>query len=379
MNATPPPEPSPQAAAARVDVARLLAEARQQAEAPALSAEDFARAAEAALDRYPSESFTPGGTLRPAAPPHPVTLSPLPAATPTPAPISSAPASSAPTSSAPTSSAPASPAAPLPFPAPRPWARWSLAAAAAVLLAGGFLLRPLLFRGDDQLRDGPLRVTRDGRIAHPEALPGDLLASLESSIRQRSAAVLLGDAGPLRGSGLADLPNTALDVFLNGAQALTGAALELLQPLSGATVEDERPELRWAPRPGATRYVVRLQQPGESDTTWQSPELPASQTSWRPPQPLTRGETYRWSVTALDASGQPVASSPAAALRILSAADLASLGQLRRTYGGSHLVLAAAYARLGMEAEARGEIAELARKEPDSALARELAGSLRPK
>lgn len=370
MNPGTPQPDSTSAAAARAELARLAAEARAVASAAEGSAEDFARSAEAALERFPVESFAPGGTLG-----RPVAVRPASELRMIEPPVGAVPLS------VPPPAEPAEKIVPMPLAAaPRRWQPWSLAAAAVVLLAGAFLLRPLLFRGDDQLRDGPLRVTRDGRIADPAGLPSDLLASVESSIRNRSAAVLLGDSGPLRsGPGLADLPGTALDVLLSGANALAGATLKLLQPLSGSTVEETRPELRWSPEPKAASYVVKLQQPSESEAILASATLPAGQTSWRPPRALERGEAYRWSVTALGADGQPVAASPAAALRVLSAADLTGLEQIRRAYGGSHLVLAAAYARLGMETEARREIAELARKEPDSALARELAGSLQTK
>ena len=69
-------------------------------------------------------------------------------------------------------------------------------------------------------------------------------------------------------------------------------------PAPGATVEI--PTLRWEPLPGANEYDVTLTRVDNGQTVSAS----TFSTSWTPRSVLAVGETYRWSVRAVSASGR---------------------------------------------------------------------------
>lgn len=332
---------NPSAAAARAELGRCVAEARAADAAGAGSAEEFARAAEAVLDAFPEESFAPGGTL-------PGASRALP-------PAAQSVASESGTKV-------------VQFPgAARRWPLRALALAAGVVLAGGLLLRSLLTppASTDQLRDGPLRVAADGRINSAQ-VPPDLLAIIQEAIQTRSVAGLLGEAGLLRGG-------TEPSVSLRGG--LLPPEPKPLTPTPGSTIEDDRPEFRWQAVPGVRGYVVVVAVPAQNEYI-ESPELPPTQTTWRVTPALERGAIHRWKVSALFPDGQSIESSPVV-LKVLSHAEIEMLQTIRRQHAGSRLILAAAYARAGLEEQARKEIAELAREQPGSKLAQDFAASMK--
>ncbi|MGH8093683.1 MAG: hypothetical protein ACREIF_09450 [Chthoniobacterales bacterium] len=208
-------------------------------------------------------------------------------------------------------------------------------------------------------------VNASGEIAGLSPLPPDLQRAVHEAISsgkiERPASL-----GELRG------PRDTLA----GAPSPEGS-FHVVAPV-GSVVEAERPTFRWSEEPGATSYRVNLVPPG--DAVVSSPLLPASATAWTPDEPLSPNETYDWEVEALK-DGETLAKSPSppepeARFRVLDAASRTGLQQLREKWGASHLVMGLAYARVGLVAEARRELEELVRENPQSALPKNLLTSL---
>jgi hypothetical protein len=209
------------------------------------------------------------------------------------------------------------------------------------------------------LDDGGRRVTLDstGRL---EGLP-PLSTEVQDAVR---AALDHGrvDTAPVL-AGLIGARGTLL-----GPAA--GTVFSLSSPL-GTLVEDDRPTLRWQALPGADGYSVAV---FDSDfrAVDRSPRLRG--TEWRVPQPLARGATYSWQVTATKDGKEvlaPDAASAEARFRVLSVAEAEGLAQARREYAGSHLVLGILYARAGLLDDAERELRALVRANPDSPAARD--------
>jgi hypothetical protein len=76
-----------------------------------------------------------------------------------------------------------------------------------------------------------------------------------------------------------------------------GKAFRLLYPLRRVITED-RLTFRWESLSGATNYRVYVLDVN-SDQVAQSEELSPTQTQWRAPTPLRRGQIFSWVVTAL--------------------------------------------------------------------------------
>jgi hypothetical protein len=187
--------------------------------------------------------------------------------------------------------------------------------------------------------------TRDTRLADEiAALPEDVRPAVSEAIQH----------GKLR------LP-TDLSQFLGRAHTLPGApeantGFALLGPF-GETIAETRPEFRWQPLAGATRYSVVIVDAGLHPVQ-RSPALRT--TVWRPRRPLRRGQTYLWQVTAtLRGRSTVVASGPSSAealLRIVPSKLADELAQFRRGHEEAHLVLGALYAQAGMLTESADEL-----------------------
>ncbi len=195
------------------------------------------------------------------------------------------------------------------------------------------------------LRDGPLRISSDGRIA------GDLPAV----VRERISALL-------------DQARSGPSISRTGAQAPSASpsrALEPIFPADGVTVERMDVTLRWAAVPGAAEYELSVSgclEPTRLKTL-----------AFALPFPFGRGRIYSWNVRALDGSGALVTElAPPAIFKILPETSAAELSDLRRALGKSHLALATFYLRAGMRPEAMAELQALAAENPGSDLARKL-------
>ena len=153
-------------------------------------------------------------------------------------------------------------------------------------------------------------------------------------------------------------------------------AFKLLYPTRRVIIED-RPMCRWEGLSGASSYRVYLLD-SKGNTIVTSGELSPTETQWRTPTSLKRGEVFSWVVTALVDGKEivsPAASAPEMKFAVLSTKDAQELTQLKKT--GSHLALGVFYTRAGLLTEAEREFQQLVRLNPQSQLPAKLLRSVR--
>lgn len=156
----------------------------------------------------------------------------------------------------------------------------------------------------------------------------------------------------------------------------SGKAFKLLYP-SRRVVTEGKPTFRWESLSGVTSYRVYVLD-ANGDQVAQSEELPPTQTQWKPPSPLRRGQIFSWVVTALVDGKEivsPSASAPEVKFAILSGNDLNEWNQLKKS--DSHLALGVFYARVGLMTEAEREFQKLIQLNPQSELPQKLLQSVR--
>ena len=155
-----------------------------------------------------------------------------------------------------------------------------------------------------------------------------------------------------------------------------GKAFKLLYP-SRRVVSEDRPTFSWESLSAVTNYRVYVLD-ANGDQVAQSEELPPTQTQWKAPTPLRRGQIFSWVVTALIDGKEivsPSASTPEVKFAILSSNDLNELNHLKKS--DSHLALGVFYARVGLLTEADRELQKLVQLNPQSELSRKLLQSVR--
>ncbi len=155
-----------------------------------------------------------------------------------------------------------------------------------------------------------------------------------------------------------------------------GQGFRLLYPVQSVVIED-RPGFRWDNLPGVSSYRVYVLDAKGSQVV-QSEELPPTQTQWRTPARLRRGQIFSWVVTALVDGKKvvsPSASAPEMKFAVLSSANLQELSRLKES--NSHLALGVFYARTGLLNEAEREFESLVKLNPQSELSRKLVKSVR--
>lgn len=150
----------------------------------------------------------------------------------------------------------------------------------------------------------------------------------------------------------------------------------LLYPVRSVVVED-RPVFQWESLPGVSSYQVYVLD-ANGNQVGQSEELQPTQTQWKAPAPLRRGQIFSWVVTALMEGKRvvsPSASAPEMKFAVLSTADFKELTRLKRS--DSHLALGVFYARAGLLNEAEREFETLIKLNPQAELPRKLLQSVR--
>jgi hypothetical protein len=156
------------------------------------------------------------------------------------------------------------------------------------------------------------------------------------------------------------------------------SGLRVIEPV-GTAVRDFRPRFRWTTAPDASGYQINVVEE-TSGALVASEQLPPSATEWQPREPLAAGEAYQWEVQAVrDGSviaNSPTPPDPEARFRVLTAAKLADLDEVKRASGGSHLVMGVANARAGLIDEAIREFQLLREQNPDAELPRRLLAQL---
>lgn len=150
----------------------------------------------------------------------------------------------------------------------------------------------------------------------------------------------------------------------------------LLYPLRRVVTED-RPVFRWESLPGVSSYRVYVLD-ADGNQVSQSEELPPTQTQWKVPVRLRRGQIFLWVVTAMVDGKKivsPSASTPEMKFAILSTADFQELIHLKQS--NSHLALGIFYARTGLLDLAESEFQSLVELNPKSEMPRKLLHSVR--
>lgn len=207
-----------------------------------------------------------------------------------------------------------------------------------------------------------VELDRTGKLNGVEDLPEAL---------QSLARAALGARSLQKPDVLASL--TAPRITLRDSSA-SRESFEQLWPI-GTVIVTNRPTLRWQPLPGAVSYTVSV---FDNDFNPVGRSGPQASTQWTTPT-LRRGMIYSWEVIASKNTQEvksPVAPGPRAQFRILEDAKLAELMNLKRQTPVSHLVLGLTYARFGLLVEAEDEFRELARENPNSAVANNLLQSV---
>jgi len=215
------------------------------------------------------------------------------------------------------------------------------------------------------LHDGnrEVRLLCDGQLAGITGLTSDEQRRITNALR----------------AGMVVIPPAAAQLAKTGeALRSTFPGTSSFEPLApiGCIIVSDRPTFEWTAVPAA-RYRVEVfsdhfrpvADSGMLDTT-----------RWTLPQPLPRGATYVWQVTAFSNSGEttsPAPPAPEARFAILDEANAEAIARLEQTQPRSHLALGVAYAEAGVTAEAEREFQELASENEGSADAQRLLQSLR--
>ena len=136
---------------------------------------------------------------------------------------------------------------------------------------------------------------------------------------------------------------------------------------AGTAVESARPELTWPPVVGAS-YRVTI----AADERIVAESEPLKTNRWRPSRDLPRGAVYQWQVEVTRAgrtSIVPPPAQPQAMFAVISETAARELQAARTAHPGDHLLLALLCARAGLVDEARRELRDHARVEPEIARA----------
>jgi hypothetical protein len=180
-------------------------------------------------------------------------------------------------------------------------------------------------------------------------------------------------------SGRVETPPELQDLAEGTASAARGedaeATATLLSPVA-TIVRDARPTFSWRSRPGATGYTVEVFDAGLNAVA-RSESL--TRTSWRVGRPLKRGEIYVWQVvTRLGAQDAAPLAPPAAEgrFKVMGSVESTALERDLRGAEGSRLAAGVLLARAGCLDDARKELQELVKDNPESPLARDLLKSL---
>ena len=235
--------------------------------------------------------------------------------------------------------------------APRRRWIWYAAAAAAAIVA---LLLLTVVRWPKQPPGQPVPIVRETAPPPPPA-PERTPPAPPTYARAEWAQLVAGALAKGR------LPFPAyLAILRGGPERMRGETPDPATDLdpAGIVIDDTRPRLSWPSRAGAT-YVVSIfdgqQEVAHSD--------PLTARTWIPPRALPRGRTYTWQVEAKTGAGVevlPAPPAPPARFRIISARDHDEIAAARAQHPRNALLLAALYARSGMEAEAKRQLKRLA-------------------
>ncbi len=220
--------------------------------------------------------------------------------------------------------------------------------------------QPLITLND---RGGQILVNQRGQLEGFDNLPPELKESVERALATRR----LRESPALTGW------STGAGILRSGLEQNTFAPLEPLD----VVIETDRPTFRWQALEGASQYIVTIH-----DTRFRevASSGPIVGTEWTTPNPLERGITYSWQISALKDGKTIVSPKPPlreARFRILDQRDVDALAKLKEAAGSSHLVMGVFYWKQGMLAESEREFHALAQANPNSTAVAELLASVR--
>jgi hypothetical protein len=211
---------------------------------------------------------------------------------------------------------------------------------------------------------GQVTVNQQGRLEGLQELPPDLRDSVERTLATRRLHASPALTGWLTGAG---------DLRSGSDMQSTFAPLEP----TDVVIETDRPTFRWRALEDARDYVVTI---FDAMLRKVASSGPVSVTEWTIPNPLARGVTYSWQISAVK-DGQTVVTPkpplPEARFRILDQPAFAALAKLKKSVGSSHLALGVFYWKHGLLAESEREFQALAKANPNSPAATELLASIR--
>lgn len=199
---------------------------------------------------------------------------------------------------------------------------------------------------------------------------GDLtgLISVPPKYRRLIAAALNKQEIP-RPAALSELTGSS-GVLLDPTSP-SGPSFKLLSPQREVIVSD-RPTFKWQPLSGATSQRVQVTD-SDFHLAAQSKELSPTVSEWTVENPLPRGSTYLWVVTATKGGEEITAPGPAEVefkFKVLGEDKMLELGRIKGS--GSHLALGVFYAHEGLVEAAEREFQILARQNPNSGTTRKL-------
>jgi hypothetical protein len=140
---------------------------------------------------------------------------------------------------------------------------------------------------------------------------------------------------------------------------------KLISPLK-SVIREEEPVFSWQPLRGAESYSVSVYDENYKEIARSEP---ITSTKWKLPTQLKRGHNYSWQVIAKRDGKEyfsPTSSVPEAKFRVLEQAKLIEIKQLEERIGKSHLTLGTLYARMGLLQEAKRELQQLLKENPNS-------------
>lgn len=181
-----------------------------------------------------------------------------------------------------------------------------------------------------------------GRQPRTESLAG--LEQLPSPVREKVRQAL--QAGGVALPGFLSQIDSSREVQL-GSKPGDRPAPKPEDPIATGILSD-RPQFRWDAVADANAYVVSIFNQ-QSRLMARSPAL--TQTSWAPPAPLPRGQTYVWQVTAhrgKETLTAPAPPEPPAAFHIIDAETADVLRRTEAQHPDSHLLLGILYAEAGI-------------------------------
>jgi anti-sigma factor RsiW len=214
------------------------------------------------------------------------------------------------------------------------------------------------------LNDALIKIDSQGNIDGLTTLSAALQQNIRSAIDTGQAKIpqsissLISKAGVLMGGGN------------------EGIAFALESPI-GTAVLSTRPTFRWQPLAAATGYTVTVL---DMDFNLISKSPVLSSTSWTAVEPLERGRTYTWIVTAIKEGKEvksPVAPAPEARFKILEKETATEVLKTRQDYRDSHLISGLVCAQAGLLDEAEREFDLLVRENPKSPVANKLLRSVK--